>query len=44
VLRGFDAVQADVALQRQFHLTEQIGLRFRAEFFNMQYRSSLPSI
>ena len=27
--------QADVALQRQFHLTEQVGLRFRAEFFNI---------
>jgi len=34
VLRGFGATQADVALQRQFHLTEQLGLRFRAEFFN----------
>ncbi len=35
VLRGFDAVQTDVALQRQFHLAEQVGLRFRAEFFNI---------
>ncbi len=35
VLRGFDAVQADVAFQRQFHLTEKMGLRFRAEFFNL---------
>ena len=35
VLRGFGATQADVALQRQFHLTEQVGLRFRAEFFNI---------
>jgi len=35
VLRGFGAWQADVALQRQFHLTEKIGLRFRAEFFNI---------
>jgi len=35
VLRGFDAVQADVALQRQFHLTEKLGLRFRSEFFNI---------
>ena len=30
VLRGFGAWQADLALQRQFHFTEQVGLRFRA--------------
>jgi hypothetical protein len=35
VLRGFGAWQADVALQRQFQLTEKVGLRFRAEFFNI---------
>jgi len=35
VLRGFGAWQADLALQRQFHLTEKFGLRFRAEFFNI---------
>jgi len=35
VLRGFKASQADVALQRQFHATEKLGLRFRAEFFNI---------
>jgi hypothetical protein len=35
VLRGFGATQADVALQRQFHLTERLGLRFRGEFFNI---------
>lgn len=35
VLRGFDATQADVALQRQFHMTEKVGLRFRSEFFNI---------
>src|SRR5262249_21575172 len=35
VLRGFGASQADVALQRQFHITEKVGLRFRAEFFNI---------
>ena len=35
VLRGFCAWQADVGLQRQFHLTERVGLRFRAEFFNI---------
>ena len=35
VLRGFGAWQADVALQRQFHIVEKAGLRFRAEFFNI---------
>ncbi len=35
VLRGFSAWQADVALQRKFPITESIGLRFRAEFFNI---------
>lgn len=35
VLRGFGATQADVAFQRQFALTEQLNLRFRAEFFNI---------
>jgi hypothetical protein len=35
VLRGFGAWQADLAVQRQFHVTERVGLRFRAEFFNI---------
>ena len=35
VLRGFGATQADVAFQRRFALTEHLGLRFRAEFFNI---------
>jgi hypothetical protein len=35
VLRGFGATQFDIALQRQFHITENVGLRFRAEFFNI---------
>jgi hypothetical protein len=35
VLRGFDAVQTDLGLQRQFRVTEDVGLRFRAEFFNL---------
>ena len=35
VLRGFGATQFDVALQRQFHLTEKVALRFRSEFFNI---------
>jgi hypothetical protein len=34
-LRGFGAWQADVALQRKFHLMENVNLRFRAEFFNI---------
>jgi len=35
VLRGFGAWQADLALQREFRVTESVGLRFRAEFFNI---------
>ncbi len=35
VLRGFGAWQADVGVQRQFQLTERVGLRFRVEFFNI---------
>ena len=35
VLRGFGATQADVAFQREFGFTEQLNLRFRAEFFNI---------
>ena len=35
VLRGFGAWQADFSVQRQFHLTEKMALRFRAEFFNV---------
>jgi hypothetical protein len=35
VLRGFGASQLDFGLQRQFRFTERVGLRFRAEFFNI---------
>jgi hypothetical protein len=35
VLRGFGASQADVGLQRQFHITEKAALYFRAECFNI---------
>jgi hypothetical protein len=35
VLRGFGASQLDFGLQRQFHFTEKVGLRFRSEFFNL---------
>jgi len=35
VLRGFGATQLDFALQRQFYVTEKVGLRLRSEFFNI---------
>jgi hypothetical protein len=35
VLRGFNAAQADLGLQRTFRVTEKTGLRFRGEFFNI---------
>jgi hypothetical protein len=35
VLRGFGAWQVDISLQRQFHLSDRLALRFRAEFFNL---------
>ena len=35
VLRGFNASQADVGVQRRFRLTETAGLSFRAEAFNI---------
>jgi hypothetical protein len=35
VLRGFDATQADIGVQRTFRVTERTALRFRAEFFNI---------
>src|SRR5262249_48702087 len=34
-LRGFGATQADIGVEREFRLREKIGLRFRAEFFNI---------
>ncbi len=33
--RGFDAVQADLALRKDFALTDKVGLLFRAEAFNV---------
>jgi hypothetical protein len=35
VLRGFGASQLDFGLHRQFRITERVGLRFQAEFFNI---------
>jgi hypothetical protein len=35
VLRGFGASQLDVALRRQFNLTERLNLQFRADAFNL---------
>ena len=35
VLRAFGATQIDLAIQREFHLTERLHLQFRAEFFNI---------
>ena len=32
---GIGAWQAELALARHFHLTEKLGLRFQAEFFNI---------
>jgi hypothetical protein len=35
VLRGFPINQLDLALRRQFNLTERVNLQFRAEAFNI---------
>jgi len=35
VLRGFDAVNVDFALRRQFNLRERLALQARVEFFNL---------
>ncbi len=42
--RGFDAVQADVALRRDFSITDNVGLQFRAEAFNVLNHSIYGSI
>lgn len=34
-IRGFSATQVDLAIQRSFRLREPIGLRFRADLFNV---------
>lgn len=35
ILRGFNASQADLGIQRLFRLTEKAALRLRGEFFNL---------
>lgn len=44
VLRGFNAVQTDIAVRRQFRLTERFGLQFRAEAFNIFNRANFGAI
>jgi hypothetical protein len=43
VLRGFGACQADLGLQRQFRVTDELPLRFRAEFFSIFNHPSFGS-
>ena len=43
LLRGFGASQADLALQRQFRVTERIALRVRAECFNVFNQANFGS-
>jgi hypothetical protein len=35
VLRGFSVWQDDFTIRRQIHVTDRVGLQFRAEFFNI---------
>ncbi len=42
--RGYDAVQADMTLRRDFPFTERVGLLFRAEAYNMLNHPSFGSI
>jgi hypothetical protein len=42
--RGFDAVQADVTLGRDFPFTDRVGLQFRAEAYNIFNHPSFGSI
>jgi hypothetical protein len=43
VLRGFAASQADVAVQRQFHIAHTVGFRFRLEAFNIFNQANFGS-
>jgi len=42
--RGFDAVQADMTVRRNFPFTDRVGLQFRAEAYNIFNHSSFGSI
>lgn len=42
--RGYDAVQADMTLRRDFPFTERVGLQFRAEAYNLFNHPSFGSI
>ncbi len=44
IARGFDAVQADVTLRRDFRLSERVGLQFRAEAYNILNHAIYGSI
>jgi hypothetical protein len=44
VLRGFGLSQMDLAFRRQFNLTEQIHLQFRAEAFNALDHANFGSV
>ena len=42
--RGFDAVQADLAIRREFPIHDRLRLQFRAEAFNILNRPNFGSI
>jgi TonB dependent receptor len=44
ILRGFNAIQTDLALRREFPLGERLKLQFRAESFNIFNRANFGAI
>lgn len=44
VARGFNSIQTDIAVRREFRLTERAGLQFRAEAFNLFNRANFGKI
>ncbi|WP_031500125.1 TonB-dependent receptor [Bryobacter aggregatus] len=44
VVRGFGSAQADLAVRREFRLTERFNLQFRAEAFNLLNRPNFGAI